>query len=313
MTPAKLLFWVLAALMLLPQVSASIALACGAILALSLGNPYLTQTRKLAPKLLSYSIVGLGASMDLLAVAKVGLHGLGYTFVGITATLLLGYALGRLLKTDEETSLLVSAGTAICGGSAIAAVASATHAKDASVSVSSATVFFLNAAALVLFPVIGHWFNLSQHSFGLWSALAIHDTSSVVGATSAYGAEALQIGTTVKLARALWIIPVTLAIGLWRARQNNGAAKANTKKPWFILGFLLAAALVTFFPLLKPAGLVLSTVARRGFVLTLFLIGCGLTHGTIKSVGVRPLIQGIILWVIVGGATLLAVLVGGIT
>ena len=289
-----------------PWGSAATALLLGVLVAVLSGNPFVDYTKKYAQNLLALSIVGLGAGMNLVAVGAAGLSGLGVTVVTITLTLLLGVMLGRLLKSDRETSLLISVGTAICGGSAIAAIAPVMRAKPHAIAVALGTVFLLNAVALVLFPILGHFLELSQRQFGLWSALAIHDTSSVVGAGLQYGADALQIGTTVKLARALWIVPLTLAFGFWY-RDAAQQGKVKTKKPWFILGFLLMAALVTWVPALQGVGHDIEGVARKGLVVALFLIGSNLTVDTLKQVGLRPLLLGVALWVVVAVSTLLLV------
>lgn len=217
--------------------------------------------------------------------------------------------LRKFLKVNRDVSLLITVGTAICGGSAITTVAPVIRAKHQEVTVSLATVFLLNAVALVVFPAIGARLNLSQDQFGLWSALAIHDTSSVVGATLQYGPRALEVGTTVKLARALWIVPLTLVLGALYRPTDGGTSSARPKRPWFILGFLAAAALVTFFPALRPAGAVLGTGAKRLLIVTLFLIGSGLTWGSLKSVGARPLVMGVILWLLTASVTLAAVVI----
>ena len=299
---------------LLPQVSSAMALLMGAMLAIALGNPYLDLTRKYTPKLLSAAVVGLGAGMDLNVVGSVGLHGLGYTFMGIALTLTLGLLLGRALGVDKVIATLVAVGTAICGGSAIAAVAPVINAKDHDVSVALGTVFLLNAVALVLFPEVGYALQMSEASFGLWSALAIHDTSSVVGATLHYGNIALQVGTTVKLARALWIVPVTLLFGLLMRRSKSAqAGQGKAKRPWFIVGFLLMAAAVTYVPALREPGHWVEWLAKRGLVLTLFLIGLNLTRKTLSSVGVRPLVQGVALWAITASVTLTAIVRGWIS
>lgn len=300
-------------LSLTPWISSAEALILGLALALIVGNPYRHFLQKVTHNLLAFSVVGLGAGMNLLVVGQVGLEGIGYTIIGIFLTLTLGYFIGRMLKIHRDTSLLISVGTAICGGSAIAAVAPAIKAKNQEVSVALGTVFLLNAVALVIFPPLGHYFSLSQTQFGLWSALAIHDTSSVVGAALQYGPKALQIATTVKLARALWIVPVTFGVGFLRAREGQaegGAGKA--KKPWFILGFVIAAALVTWVPSLQPAGHVVEMLAKHGLVLTLFLIGSNLTKDTIKSVGFRPFVQGFCLWILMATGSLGALLLGWI-
>ena len=296
---------------LLPWVNPAMALVGGVALAVLVGNPYAALTRKHTPRLLSYSVVGLGAAMNLGVVARVGAQGFVYTLVGITATLALGLVLARLLKVPGTTGLLISVGTAICGGSAIAAVVPVVQAREQEASVALGTVFLLNAAALVVFPAVGHALGLGEGAFGLWSALAIHDTSSVVGASLRYGGtHTLEVATTVKLARALWIIPVTLAVGAVHARLHGAAGQGKAKRPWFILGFLAAAALVTFVPALQGPGHAVASVARRALVVTLFLIGVNLTPAALRAVGVRPLLQGVVLWVVVSAATLGAILAG---
>ncbi len=239
----RIVFPLAACATLLPFVSPGIALMLGIILALTWGNAYVFTTARLVTPLLQISVIGLGAGMNLIEVGHAGVHGFFYTVIGITLTMTVGLALGRLIKTERDTSLLVTVGTAICGGSAIAAIAPATRAKSHEVSVALATVFFLNAVALFIFPWIGHRFSLSQAQFGVWSALAIHDTSSVVGAAMQYGARALEIATTIKLTRALWIVPVTLGVGMVWNRGNPDAPAGKAKRPWFILGFLAAAGI----------------------------------------------------------------------
>ncbi|HTP52889.1 MAG TPA: putative sulfate exporter family transporter, partial [Anaeromyxobacteraceae bacterium] len=219
------------------------ALLAGVAVALTFRNPWPARTKALTPRLLAVSVVGLGAAMNLRTVAIAGLQGFGYTLAGIACTLALGAAITRLLAVRRETGILVSVGTAICGGSAIAAAAPVIGAGDDETSASLGIVFLLNALALLVFPPVGHLLGLSQHAFGLWAALAIHDTSSVVGASATYGREALEIATTTKLARALWIVPVTLLLGAIIARERHAqAVKPRAKRPWFILGFLAAAA-----------------------------------------------------------------------
>jgi len=286
---------------------AALALFAGVLVAVTVGNPYAAATRKLTSKFLQAAVVGLGAGMDLRVVARVGLAGIGYTAVSIVGCLALGIALRRLLQVPANTGLLVAVGTAICGGSAIAAVAPVLRAEPDEVSVSLATVFILNAIALLIFPPIGHYFALDESQFGLWCALAIHDTSSVVGASMTYGTHALEVATTVKLARALWIVPVTLAVALWVARRGGPANDAKPARPWFIAGFLIAAALVTYAPVLAPAGKWVATGARDLMIVTLFLIGSGLTPKALRSVGARPLVQGVVLWMTVGTLSLVAI------
>jgi uncharacterized integral membrane protein (TIGR00698 family) len=301
-------------LALVPFTSAAAALVGGTLLALTLGNPWQAHTRAWTQRLLPLSVVGLGADMNLRAVAKAGLHGLGYTAISLALVLALGWWLARWLKVERDAGLLISVGTAICGGSAIAAVAPVLRARDHEISVALATVFLLNAVALVIFPPIGHAAGLGQEAFGLWSALAIHDTSSVVGAGLAYGPRALEVATTVKLARALWIVPLTLGIGWLVARRGDTAADApSVKKPWFIAGFLAMAALVTFVPALHAPGHLVAVAARRLLVLTLFLIGAGLSREALRSVGLRPFLQGLLLWLLIGSLGLGAVKLGWLT
>jgi uncharacterized integral membrane protein (TIGR00698 family) len=308
----RLLFALLASATLLPFVSPAMALLVGMAVALTLGNPYPLTTARFVTPLLQTSVIGLGAGMNLIEVGRVGMHGFLYTVVGITLTLSTGLILGWLIRTERDTSLLITVGTAICGGSAIAAVAPAIRAKNNDVSVALATVFFLNAVALLIFPPIGHHLGLGQMQFGVWSALAIHDTSSVVGAAMQYGTRALEIATTIKLTRALWIVPVTLAIGMVWNRGSTGPDKGKPKRPWFILGFVAAAALVTWIPALTPSGRIVSLCAQRLLVVTLFLVGSGLSRQALKAVGRRPIIQGFLLWVVMGAGTLGAILLGWI-
>jgi uncharacterized integral membrane protein (TIGR00698 family) len=308
----RLVFPLLGVLTLLPIVSPGIALMAGIAAALTIGNPYPISTARTITPLLQISVIGLGAGMNLIEVGSAGLHGFFYTVIGITLTISFGLLLGRLLTTGRDTSLLVTVGTAICGGSAIAAVAPAIRAKSHEVSVALATIFFLNAIALVIFPSIGHHFDLGQAQFGLWSALAIHDTSSVVGAAMQYGAPALEIATTIKLTRALWIVPVTLLIGALWNRGESEKSSGKAKRPWFILGFIAMAALVTWIPALKSPGHVVFLTEQRFLVITLFLIGSGRSRRALQMVGRRPLIQGFLLWIFMGSATLGAILLGWI-
>lgn len=309
---SQIVFIVFSILCLTPWISSAWALLAGILLALSLGDPFSPLTRKITPLLLQSSVVGLGAGMNLSIVGQVGAQGVGYTAIGIGLTLVLGLILGKWVKADDNTSLLVTVGTAICGGSAIAAVASTIRAKSHEVSVALATVFFLNAAALFVFPGVGHGFGLTESQFGLWSALAIHDTSSVVGAAIQYGAHSVEVATTVKLARALWIIPVSLMIGFFWKRNDEDKSVGIAKRPWFIFWFLVAAAIVTWFPQFRSLGYKINAISKRLLVLTLFLIGCGLSRATLKNVGYRPILQGLFLWVLMGSATLGAILIGWI-
>lgn len=287
-----------------------VGLLLGAAFGLSLGNVHASTTRRLVPRLLAVCVVGLGAAMNLKVVALVGLKGFCLTLGTIAATLAAGLLLGRWLGVRKHAAILVTVGTAICGGSAIAAMAPVLGAEEEDTSLALGTVFLLNAAALLVFPLIGHAFRMSQEAFGLWAALGIHDTSSVVGAASGYGKEALVLATTTKLARALWIVPVTLAVGAWLARRGSGAPSGRAKRPWFVLGFVAAAAVVTFLPALRSFGEFIAAAARRGLVLTLFLIGLGLTRESLHRLGLRPFLLGLLLWLLAGGAALAGILTG---
>ena len=299
----KVVFVALAAAALVPWVTAPFALVVGVGFALTWGNPFVRQSKAVQTVLLQGSVVGLGAAMNLEAVLRGGARGLGQTAIGLGATLALTSVLSKGLRTERTTALLIGVGTAICGGSAIAAVAPAIGAKSNQTSVALAVVFLLNALALLVFPPIGHALSLSPSSFGLWCALAIHDTSSVVGASMQFGEEALGIATTVKLARALWIIPVTLVFaGFWP--RDEGAVAGKVKRPWFIFGFLAVAALVTWVPALQSMGQMIATVSRQVLVLTLFLVGAGVSRVALREVGVRPVLLGVALWVIVASASL---------
>jgi len=274
--------------------SPPLALALGLVLALALGNPFPEFTSRCSKWLLQISVVGLGFGMSLTEVLHAGRSGFLYTLVGISFAVACGLFLGRALSVERTPSLLISVGTAICGGSAIAAVGPVLDADDHDMAVSLGTVFILNAIALFLFPFVGHRLALSQSQFGIWSALAIHDTSSVVGAAAKYGSVALAVATTVKLTRALWIVPLTLAV----AALNKH--KARVQVPWFILFFVLASVARSYSPQsFMPVYTVLLSAARIGLAVTLFLIGSGLSRKAIAEVGTRPLVQGIVLWAIV--------------
>jgi len=287
-------------------VSPPLALAVGIAYGFTFAHPFHLEARKLSRFLLQASVVGLGFGMDLRQVLEAGRAGILYTAGSIGCALLAGWALGRMLGVGQKASLLISAGTAICGGSAIAALAPITEASEEDTAVSLGTIFVLNSVALLLFPAIGTLLHMTQPQFGLWAALAIHDTSSVVGAAAKYGAIALAVGTTVKLARALWIVPVSLAVAL--ARKS----KARIQWPWFILLFCLAALANTCLPVFGPAYPVLKHLGIVGLTTTLYLIGTGLSMKTLRQVGVRPLLQGILLWIIVGTGSLALILHGWI-
>ena len=302
----RALFVGLAAAALLPAVSPAVALGAGAVLGLTLGNPFEAQSGRVSKLLLKACVVGLGFGTSLPAVLAVGRSGVGVTALGIAFALGLGLLLGRLLRVEPTTGALISGGTAICGGSAIAALGPALGAGAEAMGVSLATVFVLNGVALYVFPAVGHLLDLSQHQFALWAAVAIHDTSSVVGAASSYGAEALAEATVLKLTRALWIVPLALGAALWHRTTAGGEVAVSV--PWFIGLFALASAVVAVFPGGAAVYAVLVALARQGLVLTLFLIGAGLSRTTLRAVGVRPLVQGVVLWAAVAGASLAAIL-----
>lgn len=296
------IYWIIVALCLVGVLSPPIALFTGIIIA-QIGHPYAKLNSKLTSTLLQISVVGLGFGMNFTSAFKAGKEGIIFTMISIFGTLLLGYGLGKIMKIEKKTAFLTAAGTAICGGSAIAAVSPVINANEEQISASLGTIFILNAIALFIFPIIGHHFELSQHQFGLWSAIAIHDTSSVVGAASSYGAEALQTATTVKLARALWIIPVVyLAMQIFK---NKGS---KAKIPYFIGYFILALIANTYLPFVQKISPYIVDIAKIGLTLTLFLIGTSLSAKVIKAVGVKPLIQGIILWITISIAALYVVI-----
>ena len=305
----KAAFILLVIFILTPFGSPPLALALGLAMALAIGNPFPDLNGTPTRMLLQTSVVLLGFGMNLKSIYEAGKDGIVLTVATIFGTLALGYAIGKLLKVRGRISALISTGTAICGGSAIAAAAPGIEAEPEQISISLGTVFVLNAIALFLFPFIGHQLDLSQHQFGIWSAIAIHDTSSVVGAAAAYGSDALATATTVKLARALWIAPVALMLMLlYRRRYPN--AKAKIAIPWFIALFLLAVVARSYAPLwLEPSFFdALVNLAKAGMTVTLFLLGTSLTLESIATTRWRPLFQGAILWIIVSIVSLAAVL-----
>jgi uncharacterized integral membrane protein (TIGR00698 family) len=287
-------------------VSPPLALALGLAYGFTFVHPYHVESRQLSKFLLQASVVGLGFGMNLDQVIAAGRAGLLYTALSIGFAMLVGWALGRLLKVRQKTSFLITAGTAICGGSAIAALAPITEANEEDTAVSLGVIFSLNSIALLLFPVIGWWLGLSQTQFGLWAALAIHDTSSVVGAAAKYGAVALAVGTTVKLTRALWIVPLSLGTALVQKSH------ARIQWPWFILLFCLAAVANSYLPIFNAVYPQLKHLGTIGLTVTLYLIGTGLSVKVLRNVGIRPLLQGIILWILVASGSLALILRGWI-
>ncbi len=291
---AKFLFFAFPVLVIVFFFSASIALLLGIFIGIVFTNPFPKQTKVIIKYLLQISIVGLGFGMNFTKVMEAGRDGFVFTLLTISFAMGIGYLLGMFFKVERVISHLISCGTAICGGSAIAAVSQSLKADDNQVSVSIGTVFILNAIALFIFPPIGHYFNLSQQQFGIWSAIAIHDTSSVVGAASKYGNDALMIATTVKLARALWIIPVVILTSIIFKNKNS-----TWNFPWFILFFVIASVMNSYLKLPSELTTDIVTVAKTGFCITLYLIGTGISIGAMKKVGARPMLQGVTLWVII--------------
>ena len=286
-------------------VTPPVALFLGLVFALTCGQAYPTFNKTVSKKLLQYSVIGLGFGMNLHASLASGKEGMLFTIVSVFGTLLIGMFIGcKLLKINRNTAYLISSGTAICGGSAIAAVGPIIKAKDCVMSMALATIFILSAIALFLFPALGHWLGMTQQEFGTWAAIAIHDTSSVVGAGVAYGEEALQVATTIKLTRALWIIPLALITALIFRSEGK-----KISIPWFILFFIVAMLLNTYVLTDIPqVGQFIYGIARKGLVITMFFIGASLSMDTIKSVGIRPLLQGILLWLVISAGSLAYIL-----
>ncbi|NKI26778.1 putative sulfate exporter family transporter [Arenibacter sp. 6A1] len=302
-TTRELLFLIMVVLCLTPFISPPIALLLGLIVAQWIGHPYLHLNHKATHLLLQVSVVGLGFGMNMNSALKAGKEGILFTIVSIISILVIGFFMGKALKLDKKTSYLISVGTAICGGSAIAAISPVIKAKENQISIAIGTIFILNSVALFAFPAIGSALDLSQTQFGMWCAIAIHDTSSVVGAASKYGDKALEIATTVKLARALWIIP--LAFLSTYVFKNKGG---NIKIPYFIGLFVLAMMANTYIPFVQEYSQYLSGIAKAGLTLTLFLIGCGLNRNVLSAVGYKPLLQGIVLWIFIAGGALWAIM-----
>jgi uncharacterized membrane protein YadS len=332
----QILFIAAISICLTSWISPAAALLIGVVVAQLIGHPFIHLNHKATRILLQVSVVGLGFGMNVYSALAAGREGLIFAVVSITGTLILGWLAGRMLHTDKKSSWLIACGTAICGGSAIAAISPVIKAEERQVSVAMGTIFLLNAVALFLFPFVGHLLHLTQQQFGLWSAIAIQDTSSVVGAAAKFGPESLQIATTVKLARALWIIPVALLtafavnragkqglsqsgdqpgqqtggqhIGLSSAAISPKKSRTRISIPWFIGLFILAMIANTYLPVLHTVSGTIVHLSKTGLSLTLFLIGAGLSKEAIRTTGIRPLLQGLFLWVILSGTALLAVL-----
>ncbi|MDO4758873.1 MAG: putative sulfate exporter family transporter [Rikenellaceae bacterium] len=286
-------------------VTPPVALFLGLVVALVCGECYPTLNKTISKKLLQYSVVGLGFGMNLHASLASSKEGMLFSIVSVIGTMIVGMLIGyKMLKVNRDTAYLISSGTAICGGSAIAAVGPVIKAKECDMSVALATIFVLNAIALFIFPVLGTWLGLTQQEFGTWAAIAIHDTSSVVGAGAAYGEEALQVATTIKLTRALWIIPLALVTTLF----FKGDGKRITI-PWFILWFIVAILLNTYvIDELPHIGHTISTLARKALILTMFFIGASLSTKVLKAVGIKPLVQGVLLWIVISVGSLAYIL-----
>jgi len=290
-------------LCLTPWIDSPLALLLGFIIAQTNGHPYLHFNGRATNWLLKSSVVGLGFGMNLYHAIDAGKDGFMFTVFSIVSTLIFGWYLGKILKVDSKISFLISSGTAICGGSAIAAVAPIVKADEKQMSIALGTVFILNSVALFIFPSIGHCLNMTQYQFGMWSAIAIHDTSSVVGAATKFGEEALRIATTVKLERALWIIPLSLFTVL-RVKSEG----SKIKIPYFIALYILAMCVSTFVTEFKYQYEWIVFVSKKGLTVTLFLIGAGLSMSTIKAVGVRPLVQGVLLWILIATISLVSIM-----
>jgi uncharacterized integral membrane protein (TIGR00698 family) len=314
---AKAIFFLLATLCLAPlfplptELAAAIApaaLILGTILALTLGNPYSAQTKPLQKTLLQAAVVALGFSMDINKVIQAGSSGIIFSLVSISAVFLIGHLVTKAFKIRPVTGLLVSTGTAICGGSAIAAISSVVDAPEEDISVAIGTVFILNGIALILFPVLGHALGLTQHQFGIWAGIAIHDVASVAGAGTAYGPEALDTATAVKLSRVLFLIPITAIVAYFHHKtKTDSTEKTKIQIPWFIGLFILASLARTAFPPIAEFAPDIKQIASTGFALSLFFIGTALSKKALKSVGIRPLLLGIILWIFISVAAFLAV------
>lgn len=325
----KYLYWVLLALMFVPfkqicgveVISAPIALFLGLVFALIFGIPYPKFNKKLSKYLLQASVVGLGFGMNLEKSLQSGAEGMIFTVASVIIVMVVGVILGRFMSIDSKTSYLISSGTAICGGSAIAAVGGVLNAKENEMAVSLGVIFILNAIALFIFPPLGHALGLTQHQFGTWAAIAIHDTSSVVGAGAAYGPEACDLATLIKCTRALWIIPLAF-FTIWyygkstslRGDEEKEGKKGKVSIPWFIFLFVAAMIFNTYVgaDTFRPVYDSLVVIAKQCLIAVLFAIGAGLSLKVIKQVGVKPLVQAVILWIVIGVGSLAVILYAGV-
>jgi uncharacterized integral membrane protein (TIGR00698 family) len=291
MNAPKIIYIAAIAFCTLPFVATPFALLIGIILAQTVQHPFPKNSKRLSYILLQISVVGLGFGMNAWQAIDVGKEGLIFTIFSIASTITLGLFIGKRLKIDNNTSYLISTGTAVCGGSAIAAISSIIKSNEKQISTALGTIFILNSIALFLFPWVGHFFHLTQHQFGVWAAIAIHDTSSVVGAADKYGTVALQTATTIKLERALWIIPIAIiSVFVFKCESKK------IKIPYFIFLFVMAMLVNTFIPAIHTEASFIVMLSKIGLKITLFLIGTSLTKDLITSVGLKPFLQGILLW-----------------
>ena len=303
-TIAKVLFFALAVGSVF--VSPALALFAGIVLALTLGNPFPAFSKKCSKYLLQVAVVGLGFGMNLFESLEAGREGIIFTLVSVVGVMLVGCLLGRAMGIVPKLSYLISSGTAICGGSAIAAAAPVVKADDDETSMSLAVIFMLNSIALFIFPPLGQLIGLDQQQFGTWAAIAIHDTSSVVGAAAAYGEEALKVSTTVKLTRALWIIPLSI-VSIFIFTRKKGE-KTRISIPWFIFLFILAMLVNTYVNIPELLSKGISIASHKALSVTLFLIGTGLSVESIRKTGFKPVLLGVLLWAIISVASLIAVM-----
>lgn len=310
----KILYWTLLIVMLIPfksvfgleteLITSPVALFVGLMFALIFGTPCAKFNKKLSKYLLQVSVVGLGFGMNLEKSLSSGAEGMMFTIVSVIGVMIVGVMIGRWMKIDEKISYLISSGTAICGGSAIAAVGGVIKADSNQMAVSLGVVFVLNAIALFIFPPLGELVGMSQEQFGTWAAIAIHDTSSVVGAGEAYGASACEIATLIKCTRALWIIPLAFATA-FLFRKSVASRRAKVSIPWFILFFVVAMVINTYTPtslesVMLPIYSDIAYIAKKFLVVVLFAIGASMSVNTIKQVGFRPMMQAVMLWVLIG-------------
>lgn len=284
-------------------VSPAIALFLGLVFAIFCTMPYAKFNKKASKYLLQASVVGLGFGMSIEKSLQSGSEGMMFTIVSVVSVMIFGVLIGYWMHLERKTSYLIASGTAICGGSAIAAVGPVLKANENEMAVSLGVIFILNAIALFIFPPIGHYFEMSQTQFGTWAAIAIHDTSSVVGAGSAYGEEACEIATLIKCTRALWIIPLALVTMMIFREKGN-----KISIPWFIFLFIIAMVINTYCGLPEAVSTTVVYIAKRALVITLFFIGASLSVKMIKSVGVKPLILAVLLWIIIGVSSFFVVM-----